>query len=170
MLLWSLPTEHKAHFCFPLLPGLSGLAALVVLAWLTGKLPWRVPRLRPEAVLIGMLAIWIAVKVGYAHGLLNRRSHERPARATGASLARLVPVEHVLYLLGIRDDGILFYFGRPAQAVASPRELPAGPGPVYCLLRPESVRNWPSGKIAEPVQTLTDAQGQSLLLVRVTNP
>src|SRR5204863_7468328 len=113
LLLWSLPTEHKARFSFPLLPGLSGLAAMLLLAWLTGRLAWRA-RWWPNLFVAVTLATWIVLKVTFVHGWIGNRSYHRPARATGELLAQLVPVDRVLYVLGIKDDGVMFYYGRPA--------------------------------------------------------
>jgi 4-amino-4-deoxy-L-arabinose transferase-like glycosyltransferase len=37
---WSIIPEHAPRHSFPLFPGIAGLAALVWVAWLTGKMPW----------------------------------------------------------------------------------------------------------------------------------
>jgi 4-amino-4-deoxy-L-arabinose transferase-like glycosyltransferase len=169
LLIWSLPSEHKARFSFPLLPGLSGLAAMVLLAWLTGLLAWRA-RWWPKLIVAAMLAAWIMLKVMFVHGWIGNRSYHRPARATGELLAELVPVEQVLYVLGIKDDGVMFYFGRPASRVDNLKQLPPSLEPVYCLATKEALDRSQPGNVVEVVQTVSDAQGHCMFLLRVIAP
>ncbi len=177
LLLWSLATEHKPHFIFPLIPALSGLAAMVLLACTGGPLaatrrgawcfaPGGAVTAR---LVVAVVVVWIAVKIGYAHGLISHRGHGRSARDAGQHLARLVPEDHILYLLDVRDDALLFYCGRSAQRLHSRADVPAGAGAVYCLV-PESLRHWTERETVQSVQEITDAQGEPLLLLRVTAP
>jgi hypothetical protein len=170
MLFWSLPTEHTPRHSFPLFPGLSGLAALVVLAWLNGRMPWRWVHFRPQHLLLGAVALWLVLKVGYVHGRVERHSEQRQASAKGHMLAALVPGDAILYLIGIKDEGIMFYFGRPVLRVSGPEKLPTWAGPVYCLIPTEALEKCRSGKNVEIVQEMTDAQGDEMYLVRVTAP
>jgi hypothetical protein len=186
LLLWSLPTEHKARFSFPLLPALSGLAAMVVFAWLTGKMsfsglcfghvssgdPGQSRKVNRLAIvsLVGTAILWLTLKVGYANGLIHRRGHDHSPQANGQLLASLLPADQLLYLLDIKEDDVLFYFGRPALQLHNPAHLPAGPDPVYCLLDHKALQGWHSGKTVEMVQEITIAQGTKLYLVRVSTP
>src|SRR5262249_25385438 len=63
LVFWSVIPEHAVRHSFPLFPGLSGLAAMVWVAWLTGRLRWPVPRLRPGYVFVGLTAAWLLAKV-----------------------------------------------------------------------------------------------------------
>jgi 4-amino-4-deoxy-L-arabinose transferase-like glycosyltransferase len=169
MLLWSLPTEHKSRFSFPLFPALSGLAAMVLVAWLAGKLPWQRMRLRPVHLLVGVLAVWIVLKVAYVHLEVQRDSDARQTRAKGQQLAALVPVDEILWLLGIKDEGLLFYFGRPALVLHSVDKLPPR-RPIYCLMPEGKAQADFAGAAIEVVESLSDAQGDPIQLLRVTVP
>jgi 4-amino-4-deoxy-L-arabinose transferase-like glycosyltransferase len=165
ILFWSLPTEHTPRHSFPLFPALSGLAAFVVLAWLTGRLPWRLPRVTPRQLLVGMLALWLVVKVAYVQVEVPRRQVRGGPRAAAAALAELVPGGWILYILRLKDEGVMFYYGGEVRRVAGPATLPAGP--VYCVLNAEEWRDWDPSRRAEVVRCLYDGQGDPIYLVRL---
>jgi 4-amino-4-deoxy-L-arabinose transferase-like glycosyltransferase len=167
MLFWSLPTEHTPRHSFPLFPGLAGLAALVWLAWHDGRLTWKVPRIRPARLLAASLALWFVLKLGFIHVLMPSRCAGRQAREKGALIAALVPFGSVLYLFRLKDEGIMFYYGRPALRLPSPRELPAWAEGTYCILTQEEWDAWPPACPAEPLRHMTDEQGDPLVLIRV---
>jgi 4-amino-4-deoxy-L-arabinose transferase-like glycosyltransferase len=167
MLFWSLPTEHTPRHSFPLFPGLSGLAALVMLAWLTGRLPWRWPRLRPRQILLWSLVCWLILKVVYVEYYLPSRQRRDGPRAAAQALAALVPGGRVLYIIRLKDEGIMFYFGREVLRVAAAADLPAGDGPVYCALTDAEWRQWERARPAQVVRHLYDGQGDPILLVRL---
>lgn len=170
MLLWSLPTEHKPRFSFPLFPALSGLAAMVLVAWLAGKLHWPRSRLRPVHLLAAVVSLWLILKLAHVHFDVERDSDLRQTRTKGQQLAALVPVGELLYLLGIKDEGLLFYFGRAARSLDSAGQLPdADPG-VYCLVSESKAQSLFSGRSVELIQKLSDSQGDPVLLLRVTAP
>jgi hypothetical protein len=167
MLFWSFPTEHTPRHSFPLFPGLAGLAVMVWLAWHDGRRPWRWPRLQPARVLAGFLALWLAVKAVHVEVLIPRRSEARQARNKAAVLAALVPGHCVLHLFLLKDEGIMFYYGRRVVRLHAPAELPASGEPVYCVLQQQEWRRWNSPRRAELVQRLNDEQGDAIYLVRV---
>jgi 4-amino-4-deoxy-L-arabinose transferase-like glycosyltransferase len=165
MLFWSLPTEHTPRHSFPLFPGIAGLAALVVLAWLTGRMPWRLPRVTPRQLLVGTLALWLAVKVLYVQVIVPGRQVRGGPQGTGEVLAQLVPSGWVLYILRLKDEGVMFYYGGSVRRVAAPASLPAGP--AYCVLTDDEWRHWDPSRRAEVVRRLYDGQGDPILLVRL---
>jgi 4-amino-4-deoxy-L-arabinose transferase-like glycosyltransferase len=165
VLFWSLPTEHTPRHSFPLFPGLAGLAAIVWLAWYDGRLRW--PRLRPAQLLAASLALWFCLKVFFIHHVMPERIAEREATAKGTLIASLVPPDVMLYLFRLKDEGIMFYYGRPALRLHTPAELPRGTGPAYCLLTAEEWGRWRGSCRAEVLCDLTDEQGAPLVLVRV---
>ncbi|HVS34236.1 MAG TPA: glycosyltransferase family 39 protein, partial [Gemmataceae bacterium] len=59
LLFWSVVPGHHFRHGMPLQPGLAGLAAMVWIAWLTGRLRWPLPWIKPAHVLIGLLAAWL---------------------------------------------------------------------------------------------------------------
>ncbi len=167
MLFWSLLTEHTPRHSFPLFPGLAGLAVMVWHAWQKGKLSWSMPRVDPVRLLIASLALWFAVKVVYVETILPTRSWARQPRNKGAVLDALVPDGQTLYLLLLKDEGIMFYYGRTVVRLHSPEELPQSGAPVYCILTQEEWRGWNNPRHAELVQRLDDEQGAPIYLVRV---
>jgi 4-amino-4-deoxy-L-arabinose transferase-like glycosyltransferase len=187
MLFWSLPTEHTPRHSFPLFPGLAGLAAMVWYAWYDGRLTalvdtsrkrerrdWATRRLRfrlvrisPVQLLSTALAAWLVLKIVFVHHVMPDRCADREATAKGSLLAALVPLDEILYLFRLKDEGIMFYYGRPVLRLQSPAELPAGPAPRYCILTEEEWQRWDNTRPAEAVRRLTDEQGAPLVLVRV---
>jgi 4-amino-4-deoxy-L-arabinose transferase-like glycosyltransferase len=168
LLFWSLVPGHHIRHAMPLQPGLAGLAALAWIAWLTGRLRWPLPRPRPGRLLLGMLLAWLAVKLVHAEVRVPRRDADRrPPRARGEEVARLVPPGETLYLFRLKDDGILFYYGRPARRLPSATHLPVTTGPRYCLLTWQEWLHWPDGRPAEVLYRLDDEQGGPLVLVKV---
>jgi 4-amino-4-deoxy-L-arabinose transferase-like glycosyltransferase len=167
VLVWSLMSEHAPRHSFPLFPAIAGLAAMVWLAWLTGKLPWRLPRVRPAALLVVLLALWLGAKGAFVHALVPSRNANREPRAKGRLLAELVPPGRMLYLFRLKDEGIMFYYGRPVLRLASPANLPSLGEPVYCILEDKEWREWRTTRAVEVLERLRDEQGAPIVLVRV---
>ena len=83
LLFWTLVPGHRPRHGMPLQPALAGLAALVWVAWLSGRLRWPLRRLSPGRALAGLLAAWLVVKLGHAHVVIPARD-----RAPGVRLGR----------------------------------------------------------------------------------
>jgi 4-amino-4-deoxy-L-arabinose transferase-like glycosyltransferase len=166
LLFWSIIPEHAPRHSFPLYPGIAGLAALVWLAWLRGLLPWRL-RLRPKQVLVGAVAVWLAVKLAFVHVLIPHRNVDREPRGKGQLLASLVPVGKILYLFHLKDEGIMFYFGREVRRLPSFEHLPSSGVPVYCILDAVEWERCRTSRRVTLVQQLRDEQGDPIVLVRL---
>src|SRR5262249_35111893 len=166
LLFWSLARDHALRHGLPLIPGIAGLSALVWHAWLTGRLRWPLRRVSPRTVLAGLLAGWLVVKLVWVALVVPERTRERQPRQRGELLAALVPPRQTLYLFGAKDEGILFYYGRPARRLPSPEHLPASSELVYCMMTESEWRRQSLGA-AEVVARFPDEQGQPLLLLRV---
>jgi len=78
-----------------------------------------------------------------------------------------VPAAEKLFLFRLKDEGILFYYGRPARRLASPAQLPSSGEPLYCMLTEDEWHQWPRTRPAELLQRLRDQQGDPIVLVRV---
>jgi hypothetical protein len=163
---WSVVPGHRPRHALPLQPGLAGLAALVCVAWLSGRLRWPLPRVPARRVLVGVLVAWLVVKLAYVHAVLPDRNRDRHTRDTGERLAALVPAGETLYLSRLKDEGILFYYGRPARRLGDFNTLPLDTGPVCCILTEDEWRAWPPERVGEVVESLRDEQGAPLVLVR----
>jgi 4-amino-4-deoxy-L-arabinose transferase-like glycosyltransferase len=174
VIFWSFIAEHTPRHSFPLFPGMTGLAVMVWLALLTGKLRWPVPRVRPRQILIGAVVLWLAAKLTFVHAVTPRRNGDRLPRAKAAEIARLVPERVTLFLFRLKDEGIMFYYSNlrplltmPVRRLPSPSDLPSCAEPVYCILTEPEWLQWGSDRPAELLMRLTDEQGASIVLVRV---
>jgi 4-amino-4-deoxy-L-arabinose transferase-like glycosyltransferase len=162
LLFWTLAPGHRPRHLLPAQPAIAALAALVWIAWLDGRYPFPLARLRPQRLLVGLLAAWLVVKVGWVASASSRQADRHP-RTGGEALARLVPAGEMLYLARLKDDGLLFYYGRPA------RRLLAGSWPprrAWCLLTEAEWRVWRSQRQMELRGRLRDGQGARIVLVR----
>jgi hypothetical protein len=169
LLFWSVIPEHSPRHSFPLFPGIAGLASLFMIAWIRGRLPFRMP-LRPWPVLVGLVVAWLGVKVAFVEGVMPHRNRDRLPREKGELLAGLVPPGQTLYLFRLKDEGIMFYYGRPVRRLRSPAELPVQAGPVYCILDAEERDQLRRDERVQVLQNLSDEQGSPIALVRVEDP
>ena len=170
ILIWSLMLDHKPRHSFPLFPAFAGLAAMVWLAWLTGKLPWKW-QVRPGKVLLIALVCWLATKLVFVQVVMPKRQFNRDPQGKAAVLAALVPPGQLLYLFHLKDEGIMFYYGRPVLRLAAIADLPSLGEPLYCILEQGEWDRWrqTSSRNAVPLsQGLTDEQGAPMVLVRVS--
>jgi hypothetical protein len=142
LVFWSIIPEKATRHSFPLFPGIAGLAAMVWLAWLKGMLPWPWPRLMPGKVLVGAVALWLGVKLAFVHAVVPQRNQDREPRAKGDLLSRLVPPGETLYLFRLKDEGIMFYYGRRVRRLPGFDELPSSARPLYCILDASEWRKW----------------------------
>jgi 4-amino-4-deoxy-L-arabinose transferase-like glycosyltransferase len=169
ILIWSLMLDHKPRHSFPLFPAVAGLAAMVWLAWLTGKLPWRW-RMQPRRVLIAAAVGWLVVKLAFVQVHMSQRYLSRDPQGKAAILTALVPPDCVLYLFQLKDEGIMFYYGRTVHRLHGPAELPSLSEPLYCILAQDEWDRWQqsSNRRAAPLtEGLTDEQGAPMVLVCV---
>jgi len=167
LLFWTMVPGHHLRHALPLQPGLAGLAALVWIAWLDGRLRWPLPRLRPGRVLLALLLLWLAAKLVFVQVIVPSRNPARQPRLKGEQIATLVPPDQTLYLFRLKDEGILFYYGRPARRLPAPACLPAAGDPMYCLLIESEWRQWTYPRHAETLLHLGDEQGNPIVLVKV---
>lgn len=166
VLFWSLIPEHAPRHSFPLFPGIAGLSAMVWFAWLTGRLYWPVPRLRPVPLLVTTLVVWLGVKLVFVHAVIPHRNRDRDPRAKGQLLAATVPEGAPLYLFRLKDEGIMFYYGRPVRRLTNPAELPSHSEPLYCILEAPEWEQWSPTLAADVVLRLKDEQGAPIVLVK----
>jgi 4-amino-4-deoxy-L-arabinose transferase-like glycosyltransferase len=164
---WSLAPGHHIRDGLPLQPGLAGLAALVWIAWLDGRLAWPFPRCRPGRVLLTLLILWLGCKIVFVQVVVPRRDSGREPRAKAEQVAAVVPPAETLYLFQVKDEGILFYYGRPARRLSHPGLMPFTQQGVYCLIRPAEWKLLPPERRTEVLLRLSDEQGDPLLLVKM---
>jgi 4-amino-4-deoxy-L-arabinose transferase-like glycosyltransferase len=188
MLFWTAIPEHATRHSFPLFPGIAGLSALVWISWLRGlrskclsprrkpsdrnpwawrELTWRISPPNLARVFVGLVIAWLVVKLVFVEVVLPRRNPMRQPKEKGERLATLVPEQEVLYLFRLKDEGIMFYYGRTVRRLAGPAQLPSSNQPLYCILDETEWRTWSPTRSAEMLLTLPDEQGDPIVLVRV---
>jgi hypothetical protein len=167
LLFWSVVPGHHLRHALPLQPGLAGLAALVWIAWLDGRLRWPLPVLRPVPVFLTLTALWLAAKITFVTLIIPGRDSLRAASRKGQQIAALVPPEQTLYLFRLKDEGILFYYGRPARREPAPAFLPASDRSVYCLLTESEFRQWMGPRPVQILLRLSDEQRHPIMLVKM---
>jgi hypothetical protein len=175
LVLWSIIPQHSVRHSFPLFPGFAGLAAMVWLAWFTGRLkppriPYCTPTFRPRAAFATALILWLGVKLAFVHAVIPAREGNRAPQAKAELLREHVPENQILYLFRLKDEGILFYYGREARRLAGPAHLPSSSVPLYCILDRTEWDEWQPRRVFEPIQELCDEQGDPIVLVKTVSP
>ncbi|GIW80959.1 MAG: hypothetical protein KatS3mg105_2766 [Gemmatales bacterium] len=165
VIFWSVFPDHDVRQSLPLFGAISGLAVFVWWGWLTGRISWPFRRVRPAAVLIACAVVWLAAKVVFVHVVMPERMSRRQPLAKAALLKRHVPVGHTLHLSGVKDEGIMFYYGRPVRRFPSLDQLASPRIPIYVILTASEWRRWPGP--GRCLQKLQDQQGDDLFLVYV---
>jgi len=114
-----------------------------------------------------LLLLWLAAQLVFVHAIVPSRNPARQPRLKGEQIAALVPPGRMLYLFRLKDEGILFYYDRPARRLPAPACLPAVGDPMYCLLIESEWRQWTYPRHAETLLHLGDEQGNPIVLVKV---
>jgi hypothetical protein len=151
--------NHNVRYALPISPGLMGLGVMGLIG--TGALPVG-SRLR--RIVIGFLVVWLIVKIVFVEVVIPRRTAGRDAAATAARLRDLVPPNEPLFLFKLKDEGVMFYYGRPTRKLHDPCELPR-PGYAVLIQQEWDARAALGG--VELIQWMYDQQGDPLVLVRV---
>jgi hypothetical protein len=125
------------------------------------------PGRSPGRALVFLVALWLVVKVVFVHVAIPGRELNRDIRAKGQQIAALVPEGQTLYLFRLKDEGIMFYYGRTARRLAGRGQLPSSDEPLYCILDETEWRQWSEWPAVETVLKSADGQGQPIALVRV---
>lgn len=167
LIFWSLPAQHHVRYVMPICPAITILGVMVVCDWL------RAFAAEPRRIAFGRAAIvcvvvaWAITKLAFVESVLPARTAERNARETGNTLAALVPKEEILYLCRLKDEGILFYYGRPAQRLIS---LDRTVDSRFVLLTEEEWNSVAAQARFVRVATLRDQQQATIHLIRLCKP
>ena len=157
LLFWTLVPNHNVRYALPMSAGLMGLGVMGLLSLVSRK---------PKAsvrFLVAFLLIWIVAKVAFVEAVIPRRSAGRNAEATAAELRDRVPEGQPLYVFKLKDEGVTFYYARPAVRAHDPRALP--PGAFVVLIRQEWEDRIAFGHF-ELIYCMHDQQGDPIYLVR----
>jgi 4-amino-4-deoxy-L-arabinose transferase-like glycosyltransferase len=169
LIFWSFIAEHTPRHSFPIYPAISGMAAMVWLGWSRGLLRWSLGRLRPATVLATLLICWMGIKLLHVHAIVPARNQARQPRAKGQEIAAAVPNDEVLYVFQLkdRDEGILFYYGRPVQRLAGPADFRPAVQSAYCLLDKDEWQELRETYSGETILQMPDETGQPIVLARI---
>jgi hypothetical protein len=138
--------------------GLMGLGAMGVWSLLSDASTTKRARL-----LVAFLLCWIIAKVVFVEVVSPKRTAGRNAEATGAELRARVPHDQPLYVFKLKDEGVTFYYARPAARLTDPQSLPGQS--LALLIRQE----WEDRAAFGPLELLCcmrDQQGDPIYLVR----
>jgi 4-amino-4-deoxy-L-arabinose transferase-like glycosyltransferase len=163
LLFWSLPAQHHLRYVLPICPAISLLGVVLVSRWLkaVARTPRKIACLR--AAFVCTIVAWAAVKIVFVETIMPARTADRNARETGERLSALVPEGEILYLCRLKDEGIVFYYARPARRLTT-HELRVQPH--YLLLLDEEWNgNEFRGRFIH-VAALRDQQQATIHLVR----
>lgn len=161
VIFWTLPAEHAARYACPVVPGFAILAGLA-----TSRLSER-GALR---CLLSVLVCWCVVKVVFVLAVLPGRTATTWVRETAAAIAEQISVGEILYLFRLKDEGMMFYYGRPVRRLTGPDLLPVGRA-VPVLLNAAEWAEVRAGSLPAEVSLtaqLRDQQGDPIYLVRMT--
>ncbi|VTR91106.1 : PMT_2 [Gemmata massiliana] len=114
-------------------------------------------------LIAAFLLCWVAAKIVFVEVVIPQRTAGRNAEATGATLREHVPVGEPLFVLKLKDEGVMFYYARPTSRLADVRTLP--PGAFAILIRQEWEDRAAFGHL-ELVSCMNDQQGDPIYLVR----
>jgi len=156
LLFWSLVPNHNVRYALPLSPGLMGLGAMGLIGMINA-MP------RPRWMAAGFLACWLVAKLAFIEIVVPARSAKHNAEPIAAQLRAQIPEYCPLYLFRLKDEGVLFYYGRPAMRLRDPGDLPRGA--FALLIRPEWEDRIRFGHL-ELVDCVHDQQGDPIMLVR----
>jgi len=166
LLFFSLLTEHTPRHSFPFFPAIAGLAVMAACSFQRGAVGRRWPRL-PGRTLAAWVIVWLILKVLFVEALVPHRNGNRDPRAKGELIASLVPSDTMLYLLKLKDEGIMFYCNRPIRRLQSTLELPRSYRNVYCILTENEFDAWHVVFNMNVIQRLRDQQGDGIVLVQI---
>lgn len=157
LVFWTVVPGHRPRHILPAQPAVAILCAAAWVAWRDGY--WNTNRNTEREVspcnqhrstarcgLIVVLFGWLAIKLAFVSVMSNRPD----ITATAQRLRNLVPTDEVLGLVELKDEGLLFAYGRAAQRGER----------VYSLM-PEATPTR-----GEVIARLSDSQGDGLKLVR----
>jgi 4-amino-4-deoxy-L-arabinose transferase-like glycosyltransferase len=157
--MMSIFPDHNIRQSFSLVPAWTLLGVLALLRFLPSVSP-----ITQKRLLISALVVWCLIKVIYVEVIIPARFVHRPQLASQAKIMQtFVPASATLYLSRVKDECLMFNYGRAVQRIASWDHLPTS-GDCWCVLTESEYAHFPL-KI-EQEQVILDAQGEKLVLCR----
>jgi 4-amino-4-deoxy-L-arabinose transferase-like glycosyltransferase len=173
LLFWALVPNHNIRYALPMSPGLMGLGVMGLIGLFSRDAESSERggvALHPEdppswlnVWVIGFLVLWLVAKIAFMQFAIPQRTEKHNPEPIAAELRELVPTDQPLYLFRLKDEGVMFYYGRPAVRLHDPRELP--PGAFAVLIRQEWEDRTAFGHL-KVIHWTRDQQGDPLILIR----
>jgi 4-amino-4-deoxy-L-arabinose transferase-like glycosyltransferase len=174
-LMMTIFPDHNMRQSFALVPAWTLLGILQIRKWLAGAACEEHLRIKPSLV-VGFLCAWCLIKVAYIQFLVPARYHQRPRLDQQASTMRaFVPEAETLYLQGVKDECLMFTYGRTVKRIGSWEAKPNLSTPfghsemIYCILTERERADWvPSLRNRiQREERLLDAQNEPVTLVQL---
>jgi 4-amino-4-deoxy-L-arabinose transferase-like glycosyltransferase len=165
LLFWSLVPNHNVRYALPLSAGLMGLGVIGLIGQMrpVGLMGPMWARRHVVTGIVGFLCCWMIVKVTFVEVVIPGRAAKRDPITPAMVLRERVPPGEPLHVFRLKDEGVMFYYNRPAVRLRDPRALP--PGAFAVLIRQEWDDRAAFGHL-QLVDWLRDQQGDPLILVR----
>jgi len=177
LLFWTLVPNHNIRYALPMSPGLMGLGIMGIISLFSrdaessersahdspGALRSEDSASRLRIGVIAFLVVWFIAKIAWVQFVVAARAEKRNAEPIGIELREHVPEGESLYLFRLKDEGVMFYYARPATRLHDPHSLPSGAFAV--LIRQEWEDRTAFGHL-QLVYWMHDQQGDPLILVR----
>lgn len=155
---WALVPNSNVRYVLPIVPAVT---ALGVAGWLQLR-PLCGERFRRWAISV-LLAAWAVVKCIHVAYVMPQRSVHRDPLPAARALQDLVPDGVILYIDRLKDEGVMFYYGRPVRRFQPLAALPAGAWAVATRSEWEQLQADAAWQL---LAELRDQQGDPLLLLR----
>ncbi len=124
LLLFSLLPEHATRHSFPFTITVTLLASLVLWEGYHRLGNRSAPSILLRRVVFGIMLGWVCVKLMYVWVMVPMRDRDRQPSAKAAEMGKHIPPGEVLFLKQVKDEGMMFYYGRPVRRVKNWSDLP----------------------------------------------
>jgi len=162
LFFWSLVPNHNVRYALPMSAGLMGLGVMGLIGLMQQMGPMG-SRRHVMTGIVGLLLCWLVVKMVFVEVVIPGRAAKRDPITSAMVLRGRVPPGEPLYVFRLKDEGVMFYYGRPVVRLRDPRGLP--PGAFAVLIEQEWDDRAAVGHL-QLVDWLRDQQGDPLILVR----
>jgi 4-amino-4-deoxy-L-arabinose transferase-like glycosyltransferase len=164
LLFWTLVPNHNVRYLLPITPAISGLGVLGIAALLQGQSQcWLTGRMRPYRLVYALMLLGLAVKLAWVEFVVPARTSRRNPVPIAEQLRQLIPEQAVLYVDKLKDDGVMFYYGRSVCRWRGSSPLTQG---AYLALTSSEWDQWSQQGRVCLVQRLRDQQGDPLIVAR----
>ncbi|MDW8242805.1 MAG: hypothetical protein RMJ88_06300 [Thermogemmata sp.] len=164
LLFWTVVPNHNVRYVLPIAPAVAGLGVLGgYLIMADGQRRWPRYRRRFYWGIAAMFVLGVAVKVVWVEVVIPARTARRNPVPVAAQLRTLIPEHETLYIDKLKDEGVMFYYGRAVRRWRGQSPLPVG---AYLALTATEWQHCQHQGYA-PVAFLQDQQGDPLIVVRV---